>query len=225
MAEFMQLKNALIQKSHHHTSTLNTQPEDHKVEDEKDERKKRQRRDKIERIPKRGITNPTSSLPEEFQREIAKRSGVSPKTSTRMIIQKRLEKTDLNKNHGRISIPCSQVETFEFLTDEEMTCLRKEETITVRLIHKPKKKMKNGMDMPLIETPIGLRQWNLHKSMGDPEKVNPQYVLRTGWNKVVLEDGFVRGDFVQIWAFRDAQDNLSMALVKVDEQEDAETLT
>lgn len=81
------------------------------------------------------------------------------------------------------------------------------------LIHKLRK---NEVTPSLTKTPLKMRQWDLHKSKGELEKENPQYLFRIIWSKIVLEDELTKGDLLQIFPFRNGQDKLSMGLVKVD---------
>ncbi|XP_054800929.1 B3 domain-containing protein At2g32645-like [Prosopis cineraria] len=158
-----------------------------------------------------GSLNPPRppNLPEEFETKIMGEYG-----GTRIIrvIQKSLSSTDVSRGHSRVSIPCSQVESFEFLEDDEMTLLRKGQSITVPLIHKPRR---NGIPLPLMETSLEFGQWDLHKDKNDIHKVSYQYLLRTNWNTIVSRDELKQRDTVQVWAFRSAQRKLCMALVEV----------
>ncbi|XP_028762302.1 putative B3 domain-containing protein At5g35780 [Neltuma alba] len=155
-----------------------------------------------------------SSLPEEFQREIAVRCGGSEPDRLFRLIRKTLTKTDISKGHGRLTIPCNQIQSFEFLEDDEITLLRQKETIRVPLIHKPKKN--NGVSDPsLTETILKFGQWNLHANKDDPRKVSSQYVLNGGWNNIVSEDRLKQNRTVEVWAFRDIQNRLCMALVQL----------
>ncbi|KAI9087164.1 hypothetical protein K1719_030799 [Acacia pycnantha] len=114
--------------------------------------------------------------------------------------------------HCRVTIPCSQVESFKFLDGEEMTNLRLHRSITVHLIHTPSR---NGESLRLTKTLLEFGQWDLHKNKKDLKKVSYQYVLKTNWNTIVENDGLKKGDCVQIWAFRDVQNKLCLALVKL----------
>ncbi|KAI9087235.1 hypothetical protein K1719_030870 [Acacia pycnantha] len=161
---------------------------------------------------KRGSQNqptPLPSLSQEFERKIMSEYG--GKRIIR-VIQKRLTKTDVNRGHCRVTIPCSQVESFKFLDGEEMTNLRLQRSIIVPLIHTLSR---NGVSPPLTKTSLELGQWDLHKNKKDLKKVSYQYALKTNWNTIVENDGLKKGDCVQIWAFRDVDNKLCMALVKL----------
>ncbi|XP_028800962.1 B3 domain-containing protein At1g05920-like [Neltuma alba] len=152
---------------------------------------------------------PPPYLLKEFERKIIDEYGG---TRITRVIQKSLSSTDVSKGHSRVTIPCSQVESFRFLDDNEMTQLRFGQSITVPLIHTPRR---NGVALPLIETSMEFGQWDLHKDKNDLQKVSYQYVLRTNWNTIVLRDELQQSDTVQIWAFRDVQNKLCMALIKL----------
>ncbi|KAI9087221.1 hypothetical protein K1719_030856 [Acacia pycnantha] len=161
---------------------------------------------------KRGSQNqptPPPSLSQEFERKIM--SVYGGKRIIR-VIQKCLTETDVNRGHCRVTIPCSQVESFKFLDGEEMTNLRLQRSMTVPLIHTL---TENGMSQALSETSLVLGQWDMHKNKKDLKKVSYQYVLQTNWNTIVENDGLKKGDCVQIWAFRDVDNKLCMALVKL----------
>ncbi|KAI9087182.1 hypothetical protein K1719_030817 [Acacia pycnantha] len=161
---------------------------------------------------RKGSQNPPTPLPslsKEFETKIIGEYG-----GTRIIrvIQKYLTETDVSKGHSRVTIPCSQVESFNFLDGGEMTNLRLGRSISVPLIHTP---IENGMSLPLSETSLEFGQWDLHKDKKDLQKVSYQYVLKTNWNTIVETDDLRKKDHVQIWAFRDVHNQLCMALVKL----------
>ncbi|KAI9087192.1 hypothetical protein K1719_030827 [Acacia pycnantha] len=121
---------------------------------------------------RRGSQNPPTqlaSLSKEFERKIIGEYGG---TGIRRVIQKYLTETDVSKGHSRVTIPCSQVESFNFLDGREMTNLRLGRSITVPLIHTP---TENGMSLPLSETSLEFGQWDLHKDKNDLQKVSYQF--------------------------------------------------
>ncbi|KAI9087243.1 hypothetical protein K1719_030878 [Acacia pycnantha] len=161
---------------------------------------------------RRGNQNPPTqlaSLSKEFERKIIHEYGG---TRITRVIQKYLTETDVSKGHCRVTIPCSQVESFNFLDGEEMTNLRLGRSITVPFIHTL---TENGMSLPLSETSLQFRQWDFHRDKNDLQKASYQYVLKTNWNTIVEIDDLRKKDHVQIWAFRDVRNKLCMALVKL----------
>ncbi|KAJ7946643.1 B3 domain-containing protein [Quillaja saponaria] len=149
------------------------------------------------------LAYPPPDLPEEFKSEISKWGG----TEVTLVIQKPLFKTDLQRDHGRVSIPVKQIRE-KFLRDYEEEVLENQQEIDVQLIHRPE-----GSGIPIIRTTnIILRQWDMKKLSG---KVSTTYVLRTTWNDVAKVNGLKPGDVIQIWSFRNKKEKLCLALVVV----------
>ncbi|XP_028799353.1 B3 domain-containing protein At2g31420-like [Neltuma alba] len=156
-------------------------------------------------------------LPEEFEARIIEKCGGTRPNQIIHIYQKTLYGTDVNKQHGRLTMCCNKIESFEFMKDDEITRLRLGGDIKVPLIHKPKEEEEedNGVALPpLSETTLTFKQWDLHKSDNDPQKISYQYVLNGGWNRIVFEDKLEKGHTIDVWAFRDSEDMLCMALIK-----------
>ncbi|KAI9107219.1 hypothetical protein K1719_021828 [Acacia pycnantha] len=148
---------------------------------------------------------PPPPLPEEFQTKIIEKCGELWLNQLTHIYHKKLFKTDLNRQHCRISMPLSEMKSFAFLEDEEITLLREGGAIRVPVIHKP-------MDNPPTELTITFKQWDLHKN--DNKEPNAQYVLNGGWYTIVTEDKFEANQTVDIWAFRDHENKLCLAIVR-----------
>ncbi|KAM7459580.1 hypothetical protein LguiA_036574 [Lonicera macranthoides] len=134
---------------------------------------------------------PPLELPQDFKEKIAKLRGSKPV----LIIEKRLFKSDVNKQRNRFSFPVKQVKS-EFLTLEEKTFLDSpNQEIGVRVI-----------DPGLREwTTIDLNKWDINKSFN--------YVLVSKWNELISKNGLKEGTVVQLWSFR-VDDHLWFALVK-----------
>ncbi|KAJ7946638.1 B3 domain-containing protein [Quillaja saponaria] len=146
---------------------------------------------------------PPPDLPEEFMSEISKWGG----TEVTLVIQKPLFKTDLQRDHGRVSIPVKQIRE-RFLRDYEEEVLENQQEIDVQLIHR-----RERSGIPILRTTnIILRQWDMKKLSG---KVSTTYVLRTTWNDVAKVNGLKPGDVIQIWSFRNKEEKLCLALVVV----------
>ncbi|GKE01159.1 B3 domain-containing protein, DNA-binding pseudobarrel domain protein [Tanacetum coccineum] len=120
----------------------------------------------------------------------------------KLVIQKTLYKSDLIPSQNRLSMPFKQVETHDFLTDEEMRFLGDHGEIEVRLV---------GPNLQMFNKPMRLKIWNM--------KNTKNYVLKTNWcdfveaNKMVL----MERETIQVWSFR-KDEQLCFALVRVDEQ-------
>ncbi|KAK9275827.1 hypothetical protein L1049_023098 [Liquidambar formosana] len=99
-------------------------------------------------------------------------------SDVKLLIQKPLYITDVNKGHNHLSMPLSQIRA-EFLIDGEKAILNTQigkhsEEIEVRLI-----------DPSLNERTICLRRWVIKKSA---ENFSSCYVLVKTWNMVVLDN-------------------------------------
>lgn len=122
----------------------------------------------------------------------------------RLVIQKQLQDTDLNKNHGRLSLPAKKL-LFDFATEEERKLLSEQEN-----------KNKKGMNVMIVddvleERMICLKKWKI--GSGDV------YCLMTQWNSFVEETGLKSGQHIQLWCFRKNDEleasRLCFAMVKL----------
>ncbi|KAK2979098.1 hypothetical protein RJ640_005849 [Escallonia rubra] len=135
-------------------------------------------------------------LPQKFKKLIADMGGSDSEAV--LVIQKRLFKTDVSKNHGRLSMPASQTST-EFLTAEETRALDSKREVAVELIE----------PMTLAKRGLKLTKWEMGK--------NGTYNLVRNWNSVLVENGLEVGMVVQLWAFR-VDSVLHIALVVVNQE-------
>ncbi|CAK9146666.1 unnamed protein product [Ilex paraguariensis] len=127
------------------------------------------------------------NLPVQFKNLIQNMGG----SQEMLIIQKPLYKTDLSRNHGRLSIPRKQIKN-DFLTPEEKMLLNESE-LKVKLI-----------EPCLDDCYIHLRKWEM--------KTSSIYVLVNNWNEVLSKNGLEEGMVVQLWSFRV---NLQLCLAHV----------
>ncbi|KAI9107221.1 hypothetical protein K1719_021830 [Acacia pycnantha] len=88
------------------------------------------------------------------------------------------------------------MEHVEFLKDNEKALLEQKGAIQVPLIFE-------GKNSP-SEITLNFKHWNSAK----------QYVLNHGWNEIVEKDKLKKGQTIHVWAFRDTEKKLCMALVK-----------
>lgn len=107
-----------------------------------------------------------------------------------LVIEKKLEESDVNRNHGRLSLPAKKVRR-EFLREEERKVLDEE--------NGNKKKMKNGIEVGIVdsvlrESSMRLKKWKIGGGKA--------YCLMNNWNSFVVENGLRSGDFIQLWSFR-----------------------
>uniref|UniRef100_A0A0A0KUX9 TF-B3 domain-containing protein n=1 Tax=Cucumis sativus TaxID=3659 RepID=A0A0A0KUX9_CUCSA len=104
-----------------------------------------------------------------------------------LVIQKQLTDTDLNKNHGRLSMNTKQL-SFDFATEEESKLLSEQEN---------KNKMGINvmtLDDVLEERMLCLKKWKIGSGY--------VYCLMTKWNLMVEERGLKSGEEIQVWSFR-----------------------
>ncbi|KAK9910696.1 hypothetical protein M0R45_034648 [Rubus argutus] len=137
-------------------------------------------------------TTTTHDLPEEFKKKIETLGGIK----VELVIEKKLFKSDTIQGENRLSMPLKQIRS-NFLEDDEVKRLERDETLTVSLI-----------DTKLQERDICLRRWNM--------KTSKWYVLKTQWIKIVRDNKLRIGDVIQVWSFRDENNNLHLALVLVE---------
>ncbi|KAA0046403.1 putative B3 domain-containing protein [Cucumis melo var. makuwa] len=122
----------------------------------------------------------------------------------RLVIQKQLTDTDLNKNHGRLSMNKKQL-SFDFATEEEGKLLSEQEN-----------KNKKGINVMILDDVLEERMLCLKKwKIGNGEV----YCLMTKWNLMVEKRGFESGEEIQVWSFRKDDEyeahRLCFALVKL----------
>ncbi|XP_010510143.1 PREDICTED: B3 domain-containing protein At2g31720-like [Camelina sativa] len=123
-------------------------------------------------------------------------------TDAKMIMKEKvLEESDVNKHKARLLIPWNEIVDVDFMNEEELEIVDKHH----------RKKTKKGLDFTLV----GLKgqTWDLNLRRWDMTSTS-NYVLVTGWNKVVFSPGnrLRKGQRLQIWSFR-SPDKLYIALV------------
>ncbi|KAK4767012.1 hypothetical protein SAY86_014763 [Trapa natans] len=130
-------------------------------------------------------------LSSEFHRVIQRFHDVELK----LIMEKALTGSDMNRGLGRISLPSSNVVT-DFLRPEERHCLENREDIPVLVIS------------PSLDVfGLSLKSWKISSSL--------VHVLTGGWNIIAHDpkNGLQENEIVQVWAFWTGE-SLGMAIVK-----------
>ncbi|PWA76032.1 hypothetical protein CTI12_AA199430 [Artemisia annua] len=118
----------------------------------------------------------------------------------KLVIQKTLHMSDLKSDQNRLNLPFNQLETQEFLTDEEKRELEDNKAIEVRLV---------GPSLQMYEEPMTLKIWSM--------SCTKNYVLITNWNHFVADNikDLKKHSKIQLWAFRKDQ-QLCFALAVVE---------
>nr|GEV19327.1 hypothetical protein [Tanacetum cinerariifolium] len=126
----------------------------------------------------------------------------------KLVIQKTLHASDLNRNLNRLNMPFQQVETHDFLKHEEKQVLgiygrRKDGTkeIKVQIV---------GPNLQMHEKTLLLKIWRMSST--------ENYVLTTNWFNFVEENNNVLKEktTIQVWSFR-KDEELCFGVVCVDE--------
>ncbi|KAI3823727.1 hypothetical protein L1987_05167 [Smallanthus sonchifolius] len=111
-----------------------------------------------------------------------------------LVIEKKLTKSDCDKNQGRLLIPVLQVKNHGFLRMNEREKLGIREDVSVEVF-----------DPERCKSTLNLAQWKMK---------NENYVLKTNWRKLVLKNGLKENMVIRVLAFRVDQ-QLCFAVVRV----------
>ncbi|KAI3497950.1 hypothetical protein L1887_33590 [Cichorium endivia] len=119
----------------------------------------------------------------------------------KLVIKKELYASDLLKHHNRLSLPVNQLETLEFLTEEERKHLEKDKEFEVPLL---------GPTLKFHDKPMMLKKWHLTSSCS--------YVLKTNWYVFVEDNMDVLKEHtnIHVWSFR-RDKQLCFALACIDD--------
>ncbi|PWA91057.1 hypothetical protein CTI12_AA094550 [Artemisia annua] len=118
----------------------------------------------------------------------------------KLVIQKTLYASDLNRNQNRLNMPFKQVETHDFLTHEEKHLLGNNSEIKVHIL---------GPNLQMYKKPMWLKIWSM--------SCTKNYVLKTNWSDFVMANKNVlkENKTIQVWSFR-KNEKLCFAVVRVD---------
>lgn len=124
-------------------------------------------------------------------------NGYDPK----LILAKKLYKSDIDRVQSRLSLPSNQVVTSDFLSEEESRVIYEQSVLKIRT---------EGLSVVLVDPllkkhVVDLRKWK----MGG----NWNYVFVDGWNQVVSTNTFKVGNVYHVWSFRSGGGKLCFALV------------
>ncbi|KAK4748559.1 hypothetical protein SAY87_015145 [Trapa incisa] len=132
-------------------------------------------------------------LPSEFYRMLQEIGGVELK----LIMEKPLTTSDLNRGLGRLSFPSDNLLS-DFLSPEEQEHLENRREVPVVVVIEPS----------LEVSSLALKSWKMSKGL--------VHVVTGGWNRVAHSPNnrLQKKDIIQVWSFRTGT-RLGMALVKV----------
>ena len=150
-------------------------------------------------LKKRRIVQKTT-IPERLVNAMMMRgeiNGYDPK----LILVKKLYKSDIDKVQSRLSLPSNQVVTSDFLSEEESRVIYEQSVLKDRT---------EGLSVVLVDPllkkhVVDLRKWKMGGRWN--------YVFVDGWNQVVSTNTFKVGDVYHVWSFRSRGGNLCFALV------------
>ncbi|XP_042029229.1 uncharacterized protein LOC121776152 [Salvia splendens] len=138
--------------------------------------------------------------------QVSRGKGIAT-PEAKLVIQKELYKTDLDKGHGRLSIPFSQIKSV-FLTKE------KEDFLRGRAMNNRKNHLEVMIMAPgVAPVAVKLSEWVTEKSNGG--KKSRSYVINGKWNDFVKNNNNLEvGMVVQLWCFQ-LEEELCFALLPV----------
>ncbi|XP_028801777.1 B3 domain-containing protein At2g32645-like [Neltuma alba] len=147
------------------------------------------------------ITRSPLMLPWKLKKRIDDNGGYN----IRMIIEKKLYKSDLCKTNDRFSFPKNKIlmEAEDFLKPQESELLMAKDAETKKLQGIPVL----VLDPNLEEFDLVLKRWSMTGCF--------TYNLTHHWYDIVKCNNFQVGDVVQLWSFRRFDDQLGFALVKL----------
>ena len=150
--------------------------------------------------------DPPPDMPQDLRAVLFEKiEGYSPETK-RLLIQKKLEVTDLKDGQNRISMPLNQIGEDDFLTTEEKIDMNTR-------IMRGRKSLLKGLEVCCVDTLLRIGKFTLRKWNYDSSS---SYVISTKkWKKFLAETKFKVDDLIQIWFFR-ANNNPGIAMVRLE---------
>lgn len=134
-----------------------------------------------------------NKMPESIRR-IKERGGVS---SVKLVMEKKLFKTDVSLKQCCLSMPKSQVDD-SFLTEGE------KETLDRKVGGKCQ-----GLEVDFNEPSNTVKDIALRKNH---LRTNFRYVLAKKWSQVIKKNALQEYDLIQVWSYRE-EDKLKLALI------------
>ncbi|CAH8362715.1 unnamed protein product [Eruca vesicaria subsp. sativa] len=139
---------------------------------------------------KRPVKGERGVTPEWLVNLMGTLNGVDAK----LVIDKMIEKSDVNANQGRLLIPFNQIVENDFLNEAELNLIDEHQRD-----HSHK-----GVGVIVVASDgrrwnANIRRWNMNC---------PNYSLCSGWNDVVRENNLKDkiGQILQLWSFHSSQD-------------------
>lgn len=121
-------------------------------------------------------------------------------SEVKLVIEKTLFNSDLDRGQNRLTVPCKQIQNEFLKEDEKMSLCKKQED----------GKHVQGMEVSVIEpcldvSTLCLKKWDLSSSSS--------YALIKNWNNLAKKNHLMAGMKVQLWSFR-VNKSLCFALVR-----------
>ncbi|KAJ1389550.1 hypothetical protein SESBI_38167 [Sesbania bispinosa] len=149
------------------------------------------------------LDQPVIGLPMRLQEKIQEMEV----REVKLVIQKKLFKSDLNSNNGRFSIPIQQIQhdARDFLLERE------EHYLTVREGEGKIQKLA-GISVSVLDPSLKLYNMCFKKWKMEHTQVHN---ITSGWNNLVRNNSLKANVTVQLWSFRSNNNRLCFALVKI----------
>ncbi|CAH8380882.1 unnamed protein product [Eruca vesicaria subsp. sativa] len=139
---------------------------------------------------KRPVKGERGVTPEWLVNLMGTLNGVDAK----LVIDKMIEKSDVNANQGRLLIPFNQIVENDFLNEAELNLIDEHQ----------RDHSQKGVGVIVVASDgrrwnANVRRWNMNC---------PNYSLCSGWNNVVRENNLQNkvGQVLRLWSFHSAQD-------------------
>ncbi|KAL4586516.1 hypothetical protein LXL04_011152 [Taraxacum kok-saghyz] len=152
--------------------------------DQVNEREKRKKRPIVAKKKSQSVPIESNEVTRRLKEYIVNEKNG---TEVKMVIQKTLYQSDLEKSQNRLNMPINQLQTLDFLREDEKRLLDNDKNIEVGLL---------GPRLKMHEKSMVLKKWPMRSTFN--------YVLITNWNGFVKEnqEDLKKDTRIQVWSFR-----------------------
>lgn len=155
--------------------------------------------------------NPPPEMSNALKEKIVKEIGEY--SDLRLLLQKSLFRSDVEKNLNRLSMPLGQLESDDFLTDMEKKKLESRKANDSNHLE--------GVEIDFFEPNLEFKKSKMTLKKWDYDS-SSSYMLSEHWYNVVTRNGLKKEDVVQIWFFRKREgNNPCIALVNLSQRNDS----